>query len=188
MYVTVEFLDDDGYVEGLDPQLTAYDLSDDSKALDGVSMPEIEKGMYKYDFTDFDNTIDYKFIAEVGTPLTGRDKYAYGSSIANGDIAVIKLKTDNQPAGIQKNVALPNFPFSMKDSADNITPLPSKTVTGIIKKDGGAWASLSNSPAYDDNNIYLISYTQSEMNAALITIIMSAAGCDDTVIILKTSG
>lgn len=188
MYITAEFLDDDGYVEGLDPQLTAYDLSDNSKDLDGVSMPEVEKGIYKYNFSAFDNTKDYEFIAEAGTPLEGRDKYAYASSMANGDIAVIKLKTDNQPAGIQKNVALPNFPFTMLDSSDHISPLPNKTVTGVIKKDGGAWASLSNSPAYDDNNIYLISYIKAEINADLVTIIMSAPGCDDRVIILKTSG
>ena len=188
MYVEARFVTTSGPATGLTPLLTANDLSDNSVVLDAVSMSEVGNGRYKYDFSAADNDTDYSFYVDGGATLTGKGRYAYPVS-ANviGDVVEIRAQTDDQPAGIQKNVALANFPFRMLDSSDHVSPLASKTVTGVIKIDGGAWTSLTNSVSYDDNYIYLYSFTQSEMNGAIITAVMSATGCDDTTIILKTS-
>lgn len=187
MWIEVDFVTNDGPAEGLTPALTANAFSDDSVALNAVTMSEIGNGRYKYDFSTADNDEDYSYYVDGGATLTGKGRYAYGNSGIVGQVTEIKTKTDNQPAGIQKNVALSNFPFRMIDSSDHVSPLEDKTVTGVIKKDDGAWASLANTPSYDDNCIYLIDFSQSEMNGDVITAVLSAAGCDDTVIILKTS-
>lgn len=187
MIVQIKIQDATGLKTGLTPSLTAYDLSDDSKALDGVTMTEVENGIYKYDFTAYDSSVDYAYHVDCGESLAGKGRYGGGGSEMSGEITLIKAQTDDQPAGIKKGVALSNFPFKMIDSGDHESPLASKTVTGVIKKDGGAWASLANSVTYDDNYIYLYSFTANEMAADIVTAVMSAAGCDDTTIILKTS-
>lgn len=104
-------------------------------------------------------------------------------------VDAIKAKTDNQPAGVQKNVALPQFVFLMVDSTDHITPKTGLTVTAQISKDGGAYASAANSVAEIANGLYEVDggYTQAEMNADAIALRFSATGADDRTIIIDTS-
>lgn len=131
------------------------------------------------------------------TAQTG-DNYARlgapaGASIAadiaenQSDLNAIKAKTDNQPAGIPKNVALSNFEFLMVDSTDHITPKTGLTVSGEISKDGGAFASLTNSVTEISNGVYKVNITQTEMNADVITLKFTGTGADQRTITIKTS-
>lgn len=103
------------------------------------------------------------------------------------DVDAIKAKTDNQPAGIPKNVALNNFEFLMIASADHITPKTGLTVTVQISKDGGAFAGATNSVTEIANGVYKISFIQAEQNADIITWKMTATGADQRTITIKTS-
>ncbi len=99
----------------------------------------------------------------------------------------IKAKTDNQPAGVPKNVALSNFMFLMMDSADHITPKTGLTITEEISKDGGAFAACANAFAEVSDGMYKINFTQAEMNADIIVLKFAAAGADDRLITIITS-
>lgn len=102
-------------------------------------------------------------------------------------IDAIKAKTDNQPAGIPKNVALSNFEFLMVDSTDHITPKTGLTVAGTISKDGGAFGALTNGVAEIANGVYKVDITQAEMNADVITLKFTGTGADQRTITIKTS-
>ncbi len=102
-------------------------------------------------------------------------------------IDAIKAKTDNQPAGVPKNVAFPNFMFLMMDSSDHITPKTGRTITATISKDGAAFGPSSNSASEVSGGMYKIDWIQAEMNADIVTFKFTAAGADDRFLTLKTS-
>lgn len=103
------------------------------------------------------------------------------------DVDDIKAKTDLQPAGVPKNVALSNFMFLMMDSTDHITPKTGLTVTATISKDGAAFGASSNAAAEVSSGMYKINWIQGEMNADVITFKFTAAGADDRFITIITS-
>jgi len=130
--------------------------------------------------------------AELDSGLAGLNDLAQSDILAdstpfNGaNIAAIKAKTDNLPSGIPKNVALSNFAFFMVDSSDHVTPKTGLTITATISKDGGAFASCSNSATELSSGVYLIDITQTEMNADVITLKFTASGADQRTITIKT--
>ena len=100
----------------------------------------------------------------------------------------IKVKTDLQPAGVQKNVALANFSFLMVDATDFATPETGLSVTATISKDGGGFNAATNSVSEIANGVYKISLTQTEMNADIITLKFTASGAAQRTIVMTTSG
>lgn len=106
---------------------------------------------------------------------------------AQSDITAIKDKTDNQPAGVPKNVALSNFEFLMLDSSDNITPKTGETVTTQLSKDGGSFAGSSNSASEVGSGVYKINLTQAEMNADVITLKFTSSGANQRTVTIVTS-
>jgi len=102
-------------------------------------------------------------------------------------IDAIKIKTDNLPPGIPKNVALNNFTLLMIDSADHVSPKTGLTVTALISQDGAAFGSCTNSVLEISNGLYKINLTQAEMNADIISLVFTASGANQTTITLKTS-
>jgi len=120
---------------------------------------------------------------------TGGDTPYYAVTEYNleGMADAIKEKTDNQPAGIQRNVALNNFEFLMVLNSDHVTPATGKTVVGEISQDGNAFSSLTNTITEVEYGIYKIDLTQIEMNAGIITLKFTANGCDQRIITIKTN-
>ena len=104
-------------------------------------------------------------------------------------LTAVKDKTDNLPSGMAKNVAVPKFEVFMVLDSDHITAATGKTVTGVISKDGGAFAALTNSITEVSNGTYIIAsgLTQDERNADVSTLIFSADDCDDLVITIISS-
>ena len=102
-------------------------------------------------------------------------------------IDAIKAKTDDLPSGITKNVALSNFTFYMVLASDHVTAATGKTVTATISKDGGAFASCTNSVSEIASGLYKINLTQTEMNADTITLKFSETDCDTRIITIETS-
>ena len=104
-------------------------------------------------------------------------------------ITAIKAKTDNLPSGIAKNIALPKFTFLMVLSSDHVTGATGKTVTGVLSKDGGSFASITNAITEVSGGMYKIAdgFTQAEMNADVVDLVFSETDCDDRVITIHTS-
>ncbi|MGP8322386.1 MAG: hypothetical protein ACT6FG_00090 [Methanosarcinaceae archaeon] len=103
------------------------------------------------------------------------------------DTTAIKAKTDNLPSGIAKNVALAGFNVFMVLSSDDKTAATGKTVSCTISKDGGAFASATNSVVEISAGMYKIDLTQAEMNADVVTLRFTATDCNDRVITVYTS-
>lgn len=173
-WVKAPFTDGGVPKSSLTPSLDAYDMSDDSKALDSVTMSEISSsGVYKYNVTSLDFSKAYNFIADGGASLANAERYKDGSLQAQ--------------IGIMKNASLDNFEFVMILSSDHVTPAESKTVTATISKDGGNFNTCTNSVSHISDGVYKISLTQSEMNASIISLKFTAIGCDTRFITIKTS-
>ncbi|MBN1849987.1 MAG: hypothetical protein JW932_15550, partial [Deltaproteobacteria bacterium] len=102
-------------------------------------------------------------------------------------LALIKAKTDSLPSGVKKGVALENFPFLMVSSEDHVTPMPELEVTGQICKDNGTWASLTNDIVVIGSGAYRVSFTETEMNADVISLKFTADGADQRMITIVTS-
>lgn len=99
----------------------------------------------------------------------------------------VKAKTDLLPSGITKNVALSNFEFLMVLSSDHISPATGKTITSQISKDGGAFASMTNSANEVGSGVYKITITQAEMNADVLVLKFTSTSCDQRTITVLTS-
>jgi len=96
----------------------------------------------------------------------------------------VKVKTDNLPSGLTKNEALSNFSFLMTDSTTN-EPKAGLTVTVQISKDGSAFANATNTPATEiSNGAYKINLTQAERNADVSLFKATAAGANQTTLVL----
>ncbi len=90
--------------------------------------------------------------------------------------------------GIQKNVALSNFRFTMVSSTDHVTPITARTVTAEICRDAeGAFSAADNSVSEIGSGVYEIDWTQTEQNADTITYKFTAAGADQITITVVTS-
>lgn len=89
VYVSAFFTEDFAPKTGLSPTLDGYRLSDDVKVLDGVAMPEVGGGYYKYDFSAYNEDEEYVLVSDGGATLDDVERYKYGGS-AEGDIKLIK--------------------------------------------------------------------------------------------------
>jgi hypothetical protein len=76
-----------------------------------------------------------------------------------------------------KGVELANVMFMMVDATDLNTPETSVTVTATISKDGGAFASCSNSASEVSGGWYKITLTSTEMTADSIALKFTGTGC-----------
>ena len=84
-------------------------------------------------------------------------------------------------------MALNNLPFYMVDANDQKTP--ETGLSGIsceISQDGGAFASMTNSPTEISDGVYRINATQAEMNADFIILKFSHANAATRLVALTT--
>lgn len=89
--------------------------------------------------------------------------------------------------GVQKNVALSNFSFTMIDSSDNISPKTGLTVVAQIAKDGAAFVAAGNAVSEISNGWYKIDFTQAEMNYDTLAWRFTATGANDRNFTVTTS-
>jgi hypothetical protein len=79
----------------------------------------------------------------------------------------------------KKNVAFPNFPFPMYDSAGALKT--GLTVTAEIRKDAGSFAALAGSVTeIGATGVYTVDWAQAETNAAAIAFKATATGANPT--------
>lgn len=119
----------------------------------------------------------------------GKTYSIYIEATVDGDIGGMTFGFKIIPAqGVQKNVALSNFRFTMVSSTDHITPVPGLTVTAEICRDAeGAFSAATNSVSEISSGVYEIDWTQTEMNADSISFKLTATGADQITIHIVTS-
>lgn len=103
-------------------------------------------------------------------------------------VDAIKLKTDNLPDGVIKNVAFPNFKFLMIDGVDHFTPKVGlgAGVTVRLQKDAGSFAVLAVTVTEIGLGWYRVDFTADNMNADSIALAFSATGADTNNTFFKT--
>ena len=64
---------------GLSPTITVWN-SDGDVVVNAQSMTEISSGFYKFDFSTYDNSVEYVIRADGGAGLADYDRYVFGSN------------------------------------------------------------------------------------------------------------
>ena len=93
-------------------------------------------------------------------------------------VDAIKVKTDSLPSGPAKGAALTNVPVQMALSTDHVSAATGKTVVCQVSKDSGAFAASTNSVSEVGSGHYVISLTDTEMNADTVVLKFTEDDCD----------
>ena len=85
---------------------------------------------------------------------------------------------------IKKDVASQKVQFGMVDKTDFASPETGITVAGVIRKDGGASAAITNTVSELTNGLYVLTLQDSETDAEVFTIRLhdSGASCAQQVL------
>ena len=75
---------------GLTPTIDVVD-TDGNVKVNAQSMTEISLGFYKYDFTAYDETLDYCMSADGGVTLANNDRYVFATNETAGVANILKI-------------------------------------------------------------------------------------------------
>lgn len=92
MNLTAYFDDAGSPATGLSATITVWNLSG-TIIVNAVGMTEVAGGFYTYDFTTYDDTVDYCIRADGGATLDDADRYV----VAGNELNQITERTDNLP-------------------------------------------------------------------------------------------
>lgn len=87
---------------------------------------------------------------------------------------------------IQQNVSLPNFEFPMFLAGTKTPNGAGPAVTATRSLGGAAFGACANSATHISNGIYTINLDATDLNAATVTFMFTASGCDPTIISFVT--
>ena len=180
---------------------TSFTVASGETSADAYRGMEVRVGCSTEDYCETRRIIDWtagrvitldralSSVPQVGDLVRIMNQYGNVDITESADLDAIKAKTDNLPSGIGKNEALPKFDVFMVLSTDHVTGAIAKTVTGTISKEGGAFAAITNTITEVSDGMYTIAsgFTQSEMNADVVTLKFVADGCDTRIITIHTS-
>lgn len=88
----------------------------------------------------------------------------------------------------RRNVARSNIVFYMADATDGVSAEAGVTVTAEVSKDGGSFATATNAVVEIANGFYKIALTATEMDADVVLLRFTGAGCAPTSIAFDTIG
>lgn len=114
--------------------------------------------------------------------LTQISGAAVSTSTAQLGVNVVGM-TDTA-ASFKKGVAVAKFPFYMELTAGG--PATAKTVTVQVSKDGGAFATVSDTVTEVSGGWYEVDLSATEMNAETVAIKATATACNQTNIAIQT--
>lgn len=120
-------------------------------------------------------------LTDTSTGSTVTDNTLKGSTVNSivTDTTSILTKLPFRPT---KGVAFNNYKFLMVLSSDHVTGATGLTVSGIIQKDTGSFAAITNSVVEIASGMYRVTLTATEMNADSIVLIFTADTADARVI------
>lgn len=79
---------------GLSPTMDVWKL-DGTQVVTAQAMTEIAGGFYSYDFTTYDEDINYVIRADGTATLSGSDRYVYASNETAGIGKILKIEKGN---------------------------------------------------------------------------------------------
>jgi len=79
MLISMFFTDQGAPTTGLTPTIDIW-LSDGSSVVSSASMSEVDGGFYYFDFTSYDDDLDYFIRADAGPSLSDTDRYIAGTN------------------------------------------------------------------------------------------------------------
>ena len=161
--------------------------------INAQAMTEVGSGWYKYSYAGYDPTLDYVFVCDGGSGLSGSERFSIGSTGVQGDTAqiltdavAIKAKTDNlpaSPAAVGSAMALTSAYDAAKTAAQP-SDIPSANITAIKAKTDNlpsSPAAVSNIPTatairteMDSNSTKLANLDASISSRALASTALSA--------------
>ena len=121
-----------------------------------------------------------------GTSQTGRDIGAsvlLSSGTGTGQVSLSNGRVLIQ-SGVQRAAALTKLQFTMVDSSGGL--LTGLTVAGTVSKDGGTYASLTDTVTEVANGTYEVDVSSAEMDAANVALRFTATGAADRNITIRT--
>lgn len=130
------------------------------------------------------NFIAAQFRIVAAEDTAGYRKVTVKSGTGTGEISLSSGLVAIQ-SGIKKAAALTKFQFLMTDST-NHNPATGLTVAGTVSKDGGAFASITDTVTEVSSGTYEVDISATEMNANNVTLRFTATGADDLVVTLRT--
>ncbi len=120
---------------GLSPTIDVWKL-DGTQVVTAQAMTEIAGGFYKYDFTTYDEDINYVIRADGTNTLTGSDRYVYSSNENAGIGKILQIEkgnwaiVGNQMIFYDTDGTTPIYTFDLTDKSN----LP--TDTNVFKRTG----------------------------------------------------
>ena len=131
------------------------------------------------------NTTHWSGAANAAADTAGHPKVTIKSGTGTGELSLSSGRVLLQ-GGLRKNTALAKFTFLMTDST-NHNPATGLTVTGAVRQDAGASASITDAVTEIANGLYEVDLTAGEMNGNVVALRFTATGADDLNITLVTT-
>jgi hypothetical protein len=75
--ITTVYTQDGAPKTGLTPTIDIWQISNNTKVVDGEAMTEVGGGIYKYTFTTYNKDQEYSIICDGGVTLTASERYTY---------------------------------------------------------------------------------------------------------------
>jgi len=92
--ITAFFTDEGAPATGLTPTIRIRRLDTGALVVTDASMTETGDGFYKYDFTTYDNNLEYAIRCDGGSGLADNERYTFGNSGPTSDLNEVKAVTD----------------------------------------------------------------------------------------------
>ncbi len=111
---------------GLSATIDVWKL-DGTQVVTAQAMTEIAGGFYKYDFTAYDEDIDYVIRGDGSATLSGSDRYVFSSNETAGVGKILKIEkgswkiTGNQMIFYDTDGTTPLYTFDLKDKSEIAT-------------------------------------------------------------------
>ena len=95
MYITAFYTNDGAPATGLSPTVRIRRVSDNALVITDAAMSEVGDGWYKYDYSAYDEELDYAIRCDGGSSLTNADRYKYAGNESYIDDIDTKLSNEH---------------------------------------------------------------------------------------------
>ncbi len=126
MKLTAFFTNSGTPATGLSPTIDVWTY-DGTNVVIAQNMTEIAGGFYVYDFTTYDEDIDYVIRADGGNTLASHERYSYSSNETAGVGKILKIEkgswkiTGNQMIFYDADGTTALYTFDLKDKSEIAT-------------------------------------------------------------------
>ena len=126
MNLIAYFTDNGEPKTGLSPTVSVVKL-DGTAVITDVSMSESGLGFYYYDFTTYDEDVDYCIRADGGATLSNSDRYNYSTNETAGVGKILQIEKgnwqiqNNQMVFYGKDGTTPEYTFNLKNKSGAAT-------------------------------------------------------------------